>query len=78
MTVLSLDPHSHRAACTRRDDPEPRVEELLNDPVLLLLMARDGIDRATLERALEDARQRLAQQAATLFEAILYAECRAA
>lgn len=62
MTVLSrwrnLEP-SDRAFRTRRDDREPAVEELLDDPVLHAVMARDGIDRATLEAVIADARRRL-------------------
>jgi hypothetical protein len=50
---------SYRAFCTRREDPEPKLEELLDDPVLHAVMARDGIDRATLEAVIADARRRL-------------------
>jgi hypothetical protein len=32
---------------------------LLDDPILQTLMARDGVDRATLERIVDDARRRL-------------------
>lgn len=50
---------SARALRTRREDPEPVLEELLDDPVLHAVMARDGIDRATLEAVIADARRRL-------------------
>jgi hypothetical protein len=66
---------SYRALCTRRDDPEPALEELLEDPVLHAVMARDGIDRATLDAVIADARRRLGRPSAPIEQALL-AECR--
>jgi len=82
MTVLSHDTtgqsaHASLAARARRDDPEPHLDELLDDPVLLLLMARDGVDRAALDRTIAGARHHLIGQSKALFDAIIYAECRA-
>jgi len=73
----------HREFATKRDDPEPSLSELLNDPTLHALMSRDGVDRASLERLIGMTRQRLRLEpggtgAATIFEAALFAECRPA
>jgi hypothetical protein len=54
--------HWHTADRKRREDPEPRLEELLDDPILGLLMDCDGLSRADLERIIDDARRRLASQ----------------
>lgn len=43
----------------RADDPEPSVYELLNDPVMKLVMKRDGIHRTELLFLVEVARMRL-------------------
>lgn len=70
---------SDRAFRTRREDPEPALEELLDDPVLHAVMARDGIDRATLEAVIADARRRLGpgRHHPAPGEESLLAECRA-
>jgi hypothetical protein len=39
-------------------DGEPPLSELLADPILHLLMERDGISLADLERLIESARRR--------------------
>lgn len=66
----------------RADDPEPRLDELLDDPVLQALMARDGVDRAELLDVVAEARRRLgintarrAPRGRSDFEATLLAEC---
>lgn len=68
-----------RALRTRREDPEPALEELLDDPVLHAVMARDGIDRATLEAVIADARRRLGpgRRHPTTAEKAVLAECHA-
>jgi len=67
-----------RSVRIRRDDPEPRLSELLNDPVLLTLMNRDRVDRRSLETLIDSARQRIGLPTrAQYFEAALFAECRA-
>lgn len=76
-----LEPH--RAFATRRDDPEPSLSDLFNDPTLQTLMARDGVERSSLERLVQATRGRLrlpqpAALATELFEVSLFAECRAA
>jgi hypothetical protein len=38
-------------------DGEPRLSELLADPILHLLMARDGISLAELQRLIESTRR---------------------
>jgi hypothetical protein len=79
-----LDPSEpHRAFATCREDPEPSLSDLLNDPTLQALMVRDGVDRASLERLITSTRRRLRFEArrpsaAGLFEAAVFAECRAA
>ena len=49
---------------TRRqgwEEGEPAVEELLSDPIFEFLMRRDGVTRADVWRAVEDARRNLAR-----------------
>ncbi len=68
----------HRRFETSRHDPEPTVAELLDDPVIHILMKRDGVDRAALEAVIRQGRERLgleAQPAPTPFEANVLAEC---
>lgn len=43
----------------RRLDGEPSIKELLDDPVIEALMARDGVRRKELERLIADVRDRL-------------------
>lgn len=73
------DPDSpYRAPHAHRDDPEPALEELLDDPVLHAVMARDGVDRATLEAVIADARRRLGpppRPPVGVLERTLLAEC---
>ncbi len=62
MTVLARRPqrhHSHHGFRTHVHDPEPRLSELLDDPVLQALMARDGIERPALEALIATTRRRL-------------------
>jgi hypothetical protein len=75
MTVLYAS--RDRALWTRRDDPEPSLAELLDDPALHALMARDGIDRPTLEAVIADAQRKLGLGDArrSTLEATLFAEC---
>ncbi len=49
-----------------RADGEPPLAELLADPMLHLLMARDGISLAELERLIESARHGRKPQPATI------------
>jgi hypothetical protein len=52
------------------DNAEPTVEELLNDPIARLLMARDGLRAEYVWACVSDLRQKLrvrgAQQSLTL------------
>ena len=62
MTVLSRLPnerYSHAGRRTRLGDPEPLVEELLDDPIVQALMARDGVTRPALEALIARLRRRL-------------------
>ncbi|HEX6978621.1 MAG TPA: hypothetical protein VF342_04930 [Alphaproteobacteria bacterium] len=43
-----------------RLDGEPRLDELLDDPVMKALMARDGVDRVALIALISDVQRRLA------------------
>lgn len=63
----------HRLTCTlhgdqctadrrRREDLEPQLGDLLNDPILSLLMKSDGLSRADLERIIDNARRRLSMR----------------
>jgi hypothetical protein len=69
---------------TIHDDREPSLYDLLQDPVIQAVMRRDGVDRAALIDAIDEARARLGLPAviddASLpfqFEASVLAECRA-
>lgn len=82
MTVpfTPIDPERrHRGFGTDRDDPEPRLSDMLGDPTLHALMARDGIDRSSLERLIAVTRRRLrlppSPAPAKVFESALLAEC---
>lgn len=62
----------------RRDDPEPSIRELLADPVLQLLMARDRVECGQLLKIVKDARSRLGvlvQPQQAVAEDMLCAEC---
>jgi hypothetical protein len=43
----------------RRLDGEPSIQELLDDPVIEAVMARDGVGRVELEHLIDDVRERL-------------------
>jgi hypothetical protein len=49
-----------------RGNDEPSLQELLDDPVMQAMMARDGVDRATLAELIADIRTRLAPPAMTV------------
>jgi hypothetical protein len=72
---------SRRNPKVRADDPEPSIGELLDDPILQILMARDGVRRGELLDIVDAARARLGIGMATpaarrsAFEATLFAEC---
>lgn len=81
MTVLPRNQDrqlAHRAFRTRRDDPEPSLRDLFDDPVLQTLMARDRVSRLQLEALIERTKRRLGFDSVSSFEASLFAECRAA
>ena len=42
---------------------EPRLDEILNDPILQMLLDRDGISADDLRALIEQARQRLGEMA---------------
>jgi hypothetical protein len=71
----------HRRARTRRDDAEPRLDDLLADGTLQALMARDGVAREQLETLIDETRLKLGLghtgtwSATRRFEAALFAEC---
>jgi hypothetical protein len=53
----------YRNRRVHRDDPEPALADLLDDPVTHAVMRRDGVTRQVLIRTIENARARLAQGA---------------
>lgn len=57
MTKTVVFPHRR----VHRDDPEPAIADLLDDPVTHAVMRRDGVTRQVLIRTIESARARLAQ-----------------
>ena len=52
-----------------RNDPEPAIADLLDDPVTHAVMRRDGVSRQFLIRTIECARERLARGARTTIPA---------
>lgn len=54
----------------RRDDPEPSIAELLDDPVTHAVMRRDGVTRRDIVETIEVARLRLAARAAARASAV--------
>lgn len=58
MNGHSRPPGSNR--WRRRLDGEPSIKELLDDPVIEAVMARDGVRRKELEHLIDDVRGRLA------------------
>lgn len=46
----------------RRLDGEPSIKELLDDPVIEAVMARDGVRRTDLEHLIVEVRDRLAMR----------------
>jgi len=46
----------------RRLDGEPSIQELLDDPVIEAVMARDGVARLDLEHLIAEMRDRLASR----------------
>jgi hypothetical protein len=46
----------------RRLHGEPSIQELLDDPVIEAVMARDGVARPDLEHLIAEARVRLARR----------------
>jgi hypothetical protein len=70
---------AERSLTTYRNDPEPALVDLLGDPTLHTLMARDGVDRASLECLLALTQQRLGLRLPPpprpAFEAAQFAEC---
>jgi hypothetical protein len=80
MSVRSKIQSPRRNPRVRAADPEPSVNELLDDPVLQILMSRDGVGRDELLEIIDAARLRLGvadEASAVLFERTLFAECRA-
>jgi hypothetical protein len=54
---INMSGHSRRR---RRLDGEPSIKELLDDPVIEAMMARDGVRRKELEHLICEMRDRLA------------------
>ena len=80
MTVPASQRNDHRRT-RRHDGAEPALDELLNDATLQALMARDGVDRQSLETLIGETRRKLGfgrWTEAAAFEAALFAECRPA
>jgi len=69
---------------TYRDDPEPSLDDLLEDDTLQTLMRHDRVARPELEALIDETRRKLglgdagAWSARRRFAAALFAECRAA
>ena len=48
--------------CCRTCNDEPALGELLDDPIVALLMARDGVTRSEVERLMDERALRPEQQ----------------
>ncbi len=79
MTIpfVSSDPIVHRRRATRRDDAEPRISDMLDDPVVQALMAVDGVARSEIESLIRRLRRGRGLPDRPTFEAELFAECSA-
>lgn len=62
MTTARKVPARNRRS--RRLDGEPTIRELLDDPVIEAMMARDGVARADLVHLMDEIRGRLERQGA--------------
>lgn len=60
MTTARKVPAGNRRS--RRLDGEPTIRELLNDPVIEAVMARDGVARSDLVLLIDEVRGRLERQ----------------
>ncbi len=49
--------------CRNRDGYEPKIDEVLADPIIRLVMAKDGVSEAALRGHIGNARLRLAESA---------------
>ena len=69
-----------RPSASRREADEPSLAELLDDPVMQILMERDHVRRAELEDLIAETRRRLAFGTRQLYRPeiadILFADCR--
>jgi hypothetical protein len=74
MALMAKTHRTRRAPKVRADDPEPSIADLLDDPVLQILMSRDGVERDALLDLIDAARLKIGVAGA--FEATLFAECR--
>ncbi len=55
MSKMTVFPHRR----VRLDDPEPAIDDLLDDPVTHAVMRRDGVTRQTILHTIAAARVRL-------------------
>jgi hypothetical protein len=62
MTTVRKSPAGNRRS--RRLDGEPTIRELLDDPVIEAIMARDGVARTDLVHLIDEVRGRLARREA--------------
>jgi hypothetical protein len=62
MTTVRKSPTGNRRP--RRLDQEPTIRELLDDPVIEAIMARDGVARADLVHLIDEVRGRLTRREA--------------
>jgi hypothetical protein len=60
--IMSLHSRPSGSWWRRRLDGEPSIKELLDDPVIEAVMARDGVRRKELEHLICEVRDRLASR----------------
>jgi hypothetical protein len=60
--IMTTDSRPSGNRWRRRLDGEPSIQELLDDPVIEAVMARDGVGRPELEHLIAEMRIRLASR----------------
>jgi hypothetical protein len=58
-----------RSRSTFKLDGEPSIQELIDDPVMRAMMARDGVELTALVSLIADVKSRLKRQSAGAYEA---------
>lgn len=60
-----------RSHSTFKLDGEPSIQELIDDPIMRAMMARDGVELTALVELIDDVKSRLERRSARAYEAAL-------